>query len=183
MSYETRDTSENELPRQEATQPQPLSDAGRRAMQGGDTSSPEAPIPDDVSFSDNQARPITVRTFPSGDNFYVRAYDLQEGVPPETVDPGQAGYANVHLERDVSGDVTRARLNDIQVPPDYRESGIGSAMLDQAETKAQQSGAKEMYGALSYELEDKQAVRGFYQARGYNFRPGGQGGEEIYKSL
>lgn len=185
MSYETRDTGEHEeLPQAEAPEPARLSPAGRRAMQGHDASSPsDRSAPDDLSFDDHHGRPITVRSFPSGDQFYVRAYDRREGTPPERVDRGQAGRANVHLERNPSGDVARARLQDVEVEPDYRSSGIGSVMLDQAEQHAQQHGAREVYGSLSYEPEDEQAVRGFYRARGYDFRSGVQGGEEVYKPL
>lgn len=137
---------------------------------------------EDRNFADKTGRPIAMRTWESGDQYMIRAYDQDVQAPPEIPGVGQAGYANLTLERDADDAVTRARLNDIMTSPQYRDSGIGGEMLGKAEQIAQEEGAQEVYGSLSYDAEDESAVRGFYQKHGYDFRATDRG-EEITKSF
>ncbi len=158
-----------------------LSEAGQRAMQGRDTYRPR---PDDTNFTDAQGRPITIRTFGTEDHKYIHAYDRNVRQPPEGGDPGQAGYANVHLERSLYTDeVTRAKLQDIHTTPAYRESGIGGTMLGVAEQQAQQAGAREIYGSLDPGQMEQGSLHDFYTNRGYKIQPSSGGGVEIHKSL
>lgn len=175
MIYETRETKE--VPPHETGESQRLSPIGQRAMQGRDVYSPRY---GDIDFTDGKGRPITIRTFHSGDQVYIRAYDRNKKAPPERLDAGQAGYANLKFEHGLNKE-SRARLQDIQTSPAYRKSGIGSAMLGQAESSARHNGAKEIYGSLSYEKETEATVRKFYRDHGYNTRIGAHGGEEVYK--
>ncbi|MGC9398134.1 MAG: GNAT family N-acetyltransferase [Anaerolineae bacterium] len=176
---ESREATESH--RDEVREKGRLSEAGRRALQGRDTYRPR---PDDTNFTDAQGKPITIRTFGSGDQKYIRAYDRDRQPPPERLDRGQAGRANVHLERDLHTDqITRARLQDIETDPAYRESGIGSAMLSVAEQQAQQAGAREMYGSFDPTQKERGKLRDFYTKRGYHLRPTSGGGVEIHKRL
>lgn len=142
----------------------------------------DAGLPQDETFTDKEERAITTRTWENGDQYMIRAYDQEVQAPPDSPNVGQAGYANLTLERDSNTVVERARLNDIQTAPEYRDSGIGGKMLGTAERIAQQHDAKEIYGNLSYEAQDEGAVRGFYQNHGYDFRATDQG-EEVFKPL
>lgn len=158
-----------------------LSEAGKRALQGQDTPQPRA---DDVNFHDASGSPITVRAFGEGDQKYIRAYDRNRVQPPERPDPGQAGYANLYLERDLhTQQVTRAKLQDIHTSPDYRGRGIGSTMLDTAEQLARQNGAREIYGSLDPGQSKDGSVHDFYTHRGYQTRSFSNGRAEVYKSL
>ena len=176
-----RETQEStEINREDAQDKGRLSETGRRAMQGRDTYHPR---PDDTSFTDAQGRPITIRTFGSDDQKYIRAYDRNQQSPPERPDRGQVGRANVHLERDIhTNQVTRAKLQDIETNTAYRESGIGSAMLGVVEQQAQQAGAREIYGSLDPGQMEQGSLHDFYTKRGYDIRPS-SGGAEIYKTL
>jgi len=177
---ETPQPEAKETLQPEAREQRRLSPAGQRAMQGQDVYTPR---PDDVNFTDRQGRPITVRTFPGSEQTYIRAYDRTQRVPPEHLDTkGQAGYANLRMERGPTGD-TRARLEDIQTMPSYRGNGIGDVMLGQGEKAARKNGASEIYGVLSYTPKDEAAVRQFYRDHHYSTRPGPQGGDEVYKKL
>ncbi len=137
----------------------------------------------DQTFMDKQGHPIQTRTWQSGDLVQVRAYDQTVQQPKETPDLGQAGSANLALERDWRDGSTRARLNDIETPPDYRGSGIGSHLLGECEQVAGQRSAREIYGAFVPHGENPAAVREFYQKHGYSFRPGAAGGEEVFKQF
>jgi GNAT superfamily N-acetyltransferase len=177
-----RETQEStEINRDEMPDKGRLSETGRRAMQGHDTYRPR---PDDRSFTDAQGRPITIRTFGSDDQKYIRAYDRNQQPPPERPDRGQAGRANVHLEHDLhTNQVTRAKLQDIETNTAYRESGIGSAMLGVAERQAQQAGAKEIYGSLDPTQQEQGELHEFYTKRGYKIHPSSGGGIEVHKTL
>lgn len=158
-----------------------LSDEGKRALQGQDTPQLRA---DDVNFRDASGSPITVRTFGEGDQKYIRAYDRNRVQPPERPDTGQAGYANLYLERDLqTQQVNRAKLQDIHTSPDYRRRGIGGAMLDTAEQLASQNGAREIYGSLDPGQSKEGSVHNFYTNRGYQTRSFSNGKVEVYKSL
>lgn len=144
----------------------------------------DAPAANRFDYADRQGRTHDVQTWKSGDATRVRAYDRGAGQPPERLSIGQSGYANGTLERDPhTGQVDRMRINDIQTTEGYRNSGLGSQMLRQTEAEAHKAGAREIYGSLSYEPQNEQAVRGFYEKHGYSFRPGPGGGEEVYKRL
>lgn len=155
-----------------------LTSEGKQGMQGGkDTSQPS-----DINFTDKKERPISVRTFPSGDSTYIRAYDNNVQSPPDTVSVGQAGHTNLHLEKEHGG-LTRARLQDIYVNPEYRQSGIGNKMLNQAETTAKLGNASEIYGTLDYKADEEAATRDFYKKMGYQTRFKPNQSEEVYKLL
>ncbi|MBN2003178.1 MAG: GNAT family N-acetyltransferase [Anaerolineae bacterium] len=165
----------------EDTASQPLTDdPGVSSTDSGVAN--DAGFPQDETFTDKEGRAITTRTWENGDQYMIRAYDQEVQSPPDSPNVGQAGYANLTLERDADDMVDRARLNDIQTSPEYRDSGIGGKMLGTAEQIAQQHDAREIYGNLSYEGDDEGAVRGFYQNHGYDFRATAQG-EEVFKGL
>lgn len=137
----------------------------------------------DSAFKDTKGHSIALRTWHSGDLVQVRAYDQTIQQPKDTPDIGQAGYANLTLERNVSDDsVSRARLNDIETYHNYRGGGLGDEMLRTCEQTAKQNGAQEIYGAFS-PRGDADKVQAFYQRNGYGFRPSAMGGEEIFKKL
>lgn len=131
----------------------------------------------DQNYKDASGRDLTMRTYPSGDNFYVRVYD-REKTPqvPETAEYGDVGRANLHLEHDHEGN-TRARLQDIETLPGYQESGTGSVMLNECEGLAKQNNAGEIYGIAP----DDEKTRQWYSKRGYQFR--NENGTEVYKEL
>lgn len=105
----------------------------------------------------------------------------------------EAGRANLTLETDKTYNPgighydhvadRRLRINDIETHPAYRDSGVGSEHIREAERIARQYGAREVYGSVSYKTEDEAAVRSFYRKHGYETRPGVMGGEEVYKNL
>ena len=133
--------------------------------------------PSDVQFTDNAGRPIAIRTWESGNQAYIRAYDTgQTQVPdhPTMAYDGQAGFANVRLEYSTDGQV-RAKLQDVMTSSEYQHAGIADRMLGQAEQFGQKNGATEIYGSI----ENDQA-RAFWEAqadKGWAIRPGGYYGE------
>lgn len=128
----------------------------------------------DRTFADRQGREMALRTYPAGNNtYYIRAYDLAVQKPPETVNPGQAGYANLRLE---SG---RAKLQDIQTPTAYEGNGIGGQLLSQAENVARQHGSQEIYGLAPSDPK----TLDWYRHRNYQFRINDSGGSEVYRVL
>lgn len=132
-------------------------------------------------FTDAQGHDLTMRTYPSSDSYYVRVYDDKKTPePPEFASYGDASRANLHLERDASGNVKRARLQDIETLPPYRGAGTGSRVLKQCEDIARQNGASEIYGDFTSEEGKEKETRKWYAKRGYAFR---QGGQEVYKKF
>jgi len=111
----------------------------------------------DSHLVDKAGRDITVRTWESGTQAQIRAYDSAKGAVPDRVDYGTAGRANVTLENQLDGS-TRARLNDIEVYDQYRGSGISSEMLNKAELYAQNNNASEIYGSI-----DSEGAKGFWE--------------------
>lgn len=155
-----------------------LSDKGINAMQGSRDAprASEQTFPDQ-QFTDAKGRDLTMRTYPSGDSYYVRTFDDEKTPePPDRPSYGDAGRANLHMERDARGNVERARLQDIEVPESYQRAGIGGRMLNQCESISRQQNAKEIYGSAP----DDERTREWYAKRGYGFR---QGGREVYKAL
>jgi GNAT superfamily N-acetyltransferase len=147
----------------------------RSSVQGtGRERQPEQP--DVRSFVDGKERNITVRTYENGDSFYIRAYDTRVKQPPERADTGQAGRANLLIQRDNRG--VRGRLQDIETVPTYKNSGVGSQMLAQAEDISRQKGAYEIYGLAPSAARERE----WYNHRGYQFRDGAQG-EEVHRPL
>jgi GNAT superfamily N-acetyltransferase len=136
----------------------------------------------DVRFTDKAGRPIAIRTWESGNQAYIRAYDTgKTQVPdhPTMVYDGQAGFANARLERSADGQA-RVRLQDVMTSPEYRHAGTADRMLHQAEQFGQKNGAAEIYGSI----ENDQA-RAFWEAQadeGWAIRPGGYYGE-VYRVL
>ena len=150
-----------------------LDQTTQRAIQ--DSSDPAG----DHTFSDREGREVTLRTYRSGsDRYYIRAYDNTKVQKlPETVHPGQAGYANLQIEQNEMG--TRARLQDIKTTSDYEGNGIGGEMLNQAERIARHNGAKEIYGIAP---GDQQTLDWYFR-RNYQIRANNSGGTEVYKVL
>ncbi len=132
---------------------------------------------DDESFVAKDGSAWNVRTYHNGDNEMLRVFDETQGVPSErpTMTPA---YANLTHERGDDGVIARTRLNDIYVPAEQRELGIGSHLLNSAEQNAVDHGAHEIYGSAPSEVE----VRNWYEYRGYAFRSG-TFGEEVFKAL
>jgi hypothetical protein len=64
-------------------------------------------------FTDNQDRQIAMRTEQTGDTIFIRAYDANKERVPDHVDIGQAGNLDMHIERDVYGGKTLAKLNHV----------------------------------------------------------------------
>lgn len=108
------------------------------------------------SFIDKLGRSIAVRTWESGNQAMVRAFDKSEGEVPEQPSVGQAGYANATLETVKDGTV-RVRLNDIMTNGDYRGQGLAGPMLQHVEQYSRAHGATEIYGAI-----ESQAARDFW---------------------
>lgn len=105
--------------------------------------------PPDDAFADKAGRPITVRSWESGDFLFARAYDTTRRPLPEHIDIGQAGYLNASVERSYDGSGARVRIHDVFTNPEYRGAGIAGKMLNQSEQFAQRHGAKEIYGAIT----------------------------------
>lgn len=158
-----------------------LSPQGVSSMHGsGDGKEIRESYPD-RSYTDSEGRHLTMRTYPSGDSYYVRVFDkAKTPQPPAQPSFGDAGRANLHLERDSEGRVTRARLQDIDTTPEYRGAGTGSRMLEQCEFIAKQNGAAGVYGTFSAEEGKEHETRRFYAERGYRFS---QGGGDLSKEL
>ena len=148
----------------------------QRSMQGLGVQDQTTPRPD-RDFVDASGRNITLRTYDNGASQYIRAYDSAVQTPPERPSTGQAGYANIYLE--AKDGQQRARLQDIGVPPDYQESGIGGELLKEAETLAKEKKCTEMYGLAP----DDEKTRSWYEKRGYRVRPREGGGTEVFKVI
>jgi len=101
----------------------------------------------EISFTDEAGRSITTKTWESGNQAYIRAYDTAASEVPKDVNPGQAGYANATLETAPDGHL-RVRLNDIVTQADYRGAGVASNMIEQTEQFARSKGASEIYGSI-----------------------------------
>jgi GNAT superfamily N-acetyltransferase len=173
---ETEETRERDAPTEAINQK--LSPAGIRSIKGT-TDAQDAARESfaDQSFRDAQGRDMTIRTYSSGDSYYVRTFDDQRTPePPDRPSYGDAGRANLHMERDAKGDVERARLQDIEVPESYQEAGIGGRMLNQCESVSREQNAGEVYGSAP----EEESTREWYAKRGYDFREEGQ---EVYKEL
>ena len=105
-------------------------------------------IPADTnSFTDTQGRSITSKRFGDDDLIQLRAYDTAKGPVPETPTFGTAGRVNLHIETGTDGS-KQVKLQDIEIPPGYRKSGIAGSMLDQAVEIAKAKGASEIYGVI-----------------------------------
>ena len=140
---------------------QELAEVKLRSLERNQTKTESPP---NVEFTDKTGRPITVRTWESGNQAFVRAYDTSKVPVPENVNPGQAGYANATLEKSANGDA-RVRLNDIQTTPEYRGAGTAGQMLNQVEQFAKKNGASEIYGSIdsqgALDFWNKQADQGW----------------------
>lgn len=155
----------------------PSSDATARMQQGLEKTEPPLITQPDQHFQDGQARDIGIRSYQSGDRYYVRAFDKEKTQQlPDSVTTGDAGSANLKMERDETGKVNRARLEDIQTTPSYRNAGIGDRMLDNCEDIARNNKASEIYGLAPSDPETKN----WYTHRGYDFR---KDGLEVFKKL
>jgi GNAT superfamily N-acetyltransferase len=120
---------------------------------------------------------MLIRTYHNGDSDMLRTFDKSGSAPEQpTTTPS---YLNLHHERGVDGKVERTRLSDVFVPENQRGQGIGGNLLQAAETNAIDHGAQEIYGASPQD----NSTQMWYEKRGYAFRPGSMGGEEVYKVL
>jgi GNAT superfamily N-acetyltransferase len=178
MSDWSKNKEAQEIPRE--SPPEKLSPRGVSSMRGSDAATESRESLPDRSYTDAQGRDLTMRTYHSGDSYMVRVFDkAKTPQPPDTPSFGDAGRANVHLERNPEGRVDRARLQDIDTTPSYRGAGTGGRMLEQCEDIARQNGAREIYGNFSAE-DGKAAETGqFHERRGYRFG----GGQQISKAL
>jgi ribosomal protein S18 acetylase RimI-like enzyme len=128
-------------------------------------------------FVDSEGRDLTMSTFHSGDNYYIRVYDDSKTPrPPDHPTFGDAGRANLRLERNEQGDVDRAKIQEIETIPKYQGAGIGGQMLNECEEVAQNQKANEIYGIAP----EAETTREWYKRRGYQYR---EGGKEVYKSF
>lgn len=158
-----------------------LSPRGISSMQGNADAKESRETYPDRSYTDAEGRDLTMRTYPSGDSYYVRVFDkAKTPQPPEQPSFGDAGRANLHLERDTEGCVQRARLQDIDTAPEYRGAGTGGHMLEQCELIARQNGASEMYGDFAAEEGKEDETRQFYEKRGYELP---QDSRKLHKDL
>ena len=132
----------------------------------------------DQKYVDAKGHHLTMRTHkPSDDQYHVRVYDdALRPEPPEHTTYGDAGRANLLLERDASGNVKRAKLQDIETIPSYRNAGTGSRMLAQCEDIARRNGASEIHGFL-----DREDERQWFQDHGYKFRESNK--RELYRPV
>lgn len=154
-------------------------------------------------FADKQGRDTTLRVegadqasigkfeqdprLEKSHQFRVRAFDTavaNEGEPFK--DKGRVAHAEASLESSQSlgsEETKRMRLTDIETLQGYRGNGIGDQMLGEVEQLANEHGAKEVYGVYSPEAGTEARTRAFYEAHGYQFRPGASGGTEVYKRM
>ena len=121
-----------------------LAEAKLRSIERSRTKSESIP---DTDITDKAGNPITVRTWESGNQAFVRAYDTNKVSVPDRTDIGQAGYANATIEQNLDGQ-TRIRLNDIVTTPEYRNGGISGTMLSKVEQYARKNNAYEIYGSI-----------------------------------
>jgi GNAT superfamily N-acetyltransferase len=150
-------------------------------MRGSDAAAESRESLPDCSYTDAQGRDLTMRTYHSGDSYMVRVFDkAKTPQPPDTPSFGNAGRANLHLERDAEGRIDRTRLQDIDTTPSYRGAGTGGRMLEQCELIARQNGAREIYGTFSAETGKVDETRQFYGRRGFAFTDDGR---QISKAL
>jgi len=135
----------------------------------------------DQHYSDTKGRTLTIRTYQGGnDSYYLRVFEDQNTPQvPDRPNFGDAGRANVKLERDENNNVNCVRLHDIETSPSYRCAGIGSWLLAQSEHIAKTHSAEEIYGLAP----DDEKTHEWYARRGYGFRRGRSEGQEVYKSL
>ena len=134
------------LPEQDTTE------AGNETIKGTvlDSKIPSEMPADMTAFKDSQERDITIKRWGDESLIQLRAYDTVSGDVPETPNLGTAGMANLHIETAEDGS-KQVKLQDIVVPPDYRNSSIAGNMLDQTVEIAKAKGASEIYGVIENE--------------------------------
>lgn len=75
------------------------------------------------------------------------------------------GFASVTLERErYESDVTRGIVHNVYVAPGFRDSGIGSSLLDAAEAALNDAGASTVTLDV---MAANEPARRFYRRRGY----------------
>jgi len=131
-------------------------------------------------FHDANSRNLLLLAHVVGDECYIRVHDLDLRPVVRRDEPSVANgsYANIRLERDVNGSVTRARLQDIMVTSSHRLAGIGSQMLEEAERFARDQHAAEIYGEAPSDI----STHTWYARRGYGFRSIG-GKEQVFRDV
>ena len=145
-----------------------LTSGGISSVQGGVAVRESHETYPDISYADAEGRSLTLRTYPSGDDYMVRVFDRAKTKHlPDHPDIGNAGLANLHIERDLEGRPQRAKLRDIVTVPGYRGSGTGGRMLEQCETIARRNGVNEVHGQLDTKEDEADEVQRFYEKRGY----------------
>ncbi|WP_247000213.1 GNAT family N-acetyltransferase [Halosolutus gelatinilyticus] len=81
-------------------------------------------------------------------------------------DDDLVGFATFSIERgSLELDATRGLLSNLYVEPDYRDRGIGAALLEVAEEKLADRGAEVV---ILEAMADNEAARRFYRDRGYD---------------
>lgn len=127
-----------------------------------------------AKYTDKLGRPIAIRVWKSGNHVYLRAYDTGKVTVPEIINQGQAGYANLTIERSNEGHI-RVRLNDIMTRPNYRKSGIGDHILNMEIEYARKNRGTEIYGTI--ENKDAQIFWKRQSDSGWKIRKKGVYGE------
>ena len=161
---------------EEAPGSRPSMEKVQQSMQGPADVDKTQDWPSDHHFTDKRGHPITIRDYENGATHYLRAFDQEIRQPPDRVTIGDVGQANLHLEEQAGE--TKARLQDITVPPAQQGNGIGGELLSQAEKVSMEAGASEIYGSAP---SDDQ-TRSWYEKRAYAIRQGAMG-EEVFKTL
>ena len=94
------------------------------------------------------------------------AYQVADGLFVARLEGEIVGFASVSIERGtLELDSTRGMLSNIYVDPDYRDRGIGAALLKAAEASAAERGADEL---LLEVMAENEAARRFYRREGYD---------------
>ena len=96
----------------------------------------------------------------------LAAYAAGDGLLVARVDGDLAGFASVSIERGtLELDATRGTLSNLYVEPGFRDQGVGSALLEAAESTLAEKGADVVVLEVMAANED---ARRFYRRHGYD---------------
>ncbi|WP_049925351.1 GNAT family N-acetyltransferase [Halopiger goleimassiliensis] len=96
----------------------------------------------------------------------LAAYAAADGLLVARVDGELAGFASVSIERgSLELDATRGTLSNLYVEPRFRDQGVGSALLEAAESTLEEKGAEVVVLEVMAANED---ARRFYRRHGYD---------------
>ncbi|RQG90319.1 GNAT family N-acetyltransferase [Natrarchaeobius halalkaliphilus] len=95
----------------------------------------------------------------------LAAHRATDGLLVARVGPDLAGFASFSIERgSLELDATRGTLSNLYVEPEYRDRGVGSALLHTAEETLAANGVEVLTLEVMATNED---ARRFYRQRGY----------------